>query len=115
MDSREQPQTNMPELSVSEISNALKRTVEDAFSFIRVRGELSGVKVAASGHMYGDLKDENAVLNLVCWRGTMSKLALKPEDGMEVICTGRISTYPGRSNYQMVVEGMELAGQGALL
>lgn len=107
--------SNLPEFSVSEISNALKRTVEDTFSYVRVRGELSGVKVAASGHMYADLKDDKSVLNVICWRGSMSKLSIKPEDGLEVICAGRLTTYPGRSNYQMVIESMELAGEGALL
>jgi exodeoxyribonuclease VII large subunit len=104
-----------PEYSVSEISHKLKRTVEEEFSFVRVRGEISRVTVAKSGHMYTSLKDDSAVLDAVCWKGTVSRLDIKPEEGMEVVCTGRLTTYPGRSNYQMIIETMELAGQGALL
>ncbi len=107
--------SNAPVLTVSEISRALKRTVEDAYSYVRVRGEISGFKRAASGHMYLALKDEEAVLDGVCWRGTAQRLGLQPEDGLEVICTGRLTTYPGRSKYQIVIEQMELAGEGALL
>ncbi|BDW94980.1 exodeoxyribonuclease 7 large subunit [Thalassospira tepidiphila] len=106
---------NSPEFSVSDLSNALKRTVEDAFSFVRVRGEISGFKRASSGHMYLALKDEQAVIDGVCWRGQASKLGLVPEDGMEVIVTGRLTTFPGRSKYQIVIESMEVAGEGALL
>ena len=104
---------NLPVLSISEISRALKRSVEDAFSRVRVRGEITGFKRAASGHLYFSLKDEDAVLDGVCWRGT--RLGMEPEDGMEVIASGRLSTYAPRSRYQMVVESMELAGEGALL
>ena len=106
---------NQPILSVSEISQNLKRTVEDNFSHVRVRGEISRLTLARSGHMYLTLKDENAVLDGVCWRGTVSRLAVSPEDGMEVIVTGRLSTYAGRSSYQIVIEQMEVAGEGALL
>ncbi|MGB0684246.1 MAG: exodeoxyribonuclease VII large subunit [Magnetovibrionaceae bacterium] len=106
---------NVPVFTVAELSQSLKRTVEDQFSFVRVRAEISGFKRAASGHLYFALKDEAAVLDGVCWKGTANRLGLRPEDGMEVIATGRLSTYPGRSKYQMVVEGMELAGEGALL
>jgi len=106
---------NLPVLSVSEISQALKSMVEDSFPHVRVRGEISGFKRAASGHLYFALKDEDAVLDSVCWRGTAGRLALAPEDGLEVIITGRLSTYPGRSRYQIVVDEMELAGEGALL
>ena len=106
---------NAAALSVSEISAALKRTVEDTFGFVRVRGELSGVKRAASGHMYLSLKDENARLDAVMWRGTAGRLNFQPEDGLEVIATGKLTTYPGRSNYQLVIERMEVAGEGALL
>jgi exodeoxyribonuclease VII large subunit len=108
-------QDNRPTFTVSEISASLKRTVEDAFGYVRVRGEISQPKVAASGHCYLRLKDEAAVLDGVIWRGTMSKLAVRPEEGMEVIATGRITTYPGRSSYQIVIEAVELAGVGALL
>jgi len=89
--------------------------VEDRFGFVRVRGELSGVKRAASGHLYLALKDENARLDAVMWRGTVQRLNFQPEDGLEVIATGKLTTYPGRSNYQLVVERMEVAGEGALL
>jgi len=106
---------NRPILSVSEISQSLKRTVEENFSHVRVRGEISRLTVARSGHMYLTLKDENAVLDGVCWRGSVSRLAVSPEDGMEVIVTGRLSTYAGRSSYQIVIEQMEVAGEGALL
>ena len=106
---------NAAALSVSEISAALKRTVEDQFGFVRVRGELSGVKRAASGHMYLALKDEHARLDAVMWRGTAGRLNFQPEDGLEVIATGKLTTYPGRSNYQLVIERMEVAGEGALL
>ncbi|HYD17557.1 MAG TPA: exodeoxyribonuclease VII large subunit [Patescibacteria group bacterium] len=104
-----------PEYTVSELSNKLKRVIEGEFSFVRVRGEISKVTVAKSGHMYSALKDENACLDAVCWKGTMAKLGIKPEEGMDVVCTGRLTTYPGRSNYQLIIETMELAGQGALL
>ena len=106
---------NLPEYTVSELSAALKRTIEQDFSYVRVRGEVSGFKRHGSGHCYLALKDAEAVLDAVCWRGTTIRLAVKPEDGMEVVCTGRLTTYPGRSKYQLVIESMELAGVGALL
>ena len=93
----------------------MKRTVEDRFGFVRVRGELSGVKRAASGHLYLALKDENARLDGVLWRGNAQRLNFQPEDGLEVIATGKLTTYPGRSNYQIVIDRMEIAGEGALL
>lgn len=107
--------SNVLEMSVSELANALKRTLEDNFGHIRIRGELIGVKVAASGHLYGDIKDENANINIICWRGTLSKLPIKPEDGMDVIVTGKVSSYPKSSRYQVIINSMELAGEGALL
>jgi len=106
---------NLPEFSVSELSQALKRVVEGNFERVRVRGEVSGFKRAASGHLYMALKDEEAVLDAVCWRGAAARLALAPEDGLEVIATGRLTTYPGRSKYQIVIDQLELAGEGALL
>lgn len=106
---------NIPEHSVSELSSALKRTVEDAYAYVKVRGEISGFKRAASGHMYLNLKDDKAVLASVCWKGTAGKLAFTPEDGLEVTCTGRITTYAGQSKYQLVIESMEPAGEGALM
>ncbi len=109
------PLPNLPEFSVTEISAALKRTVEDAFGFVRVRGEISGLKFHSSGHVYFDLKDDKAVLNAVLWRGTAQRLKVKPQAGLEVVCTGKISTYPGSSRYQIIVEQVELAGAGALM
>ncbi len=107
--------TNLPEYSVSEVSQAVKRTLESTFDRVRIRGEISGFKRAASGHLYMALKDDKAVLDGVCWRGVAGKLGLRPEDGMEVIVSGRITSYPGRSKYQIVIDAMELAGEGALL
>ena len=106
---------NSPALSVSELSGALKRTIETAFGQVRVRGEISGFKRHGSGHCYFTLKDENACIDAVVWRTNAAALAFRPEDGAEVIATGRLTTYPGRSKYQIVVERMELAGEGALL
>src|SRR5256714_5052947 len=109
------PGSNQPEYTVSELSQALKRSIEDGFSHVRVRGEISGFKRHGSGHCYFALKDADSVLDAVCWRMTAIRLALRPEDGMEVVCTGRLTTYPGRSKYQLVVDTIELAGKGALL
>lgn len=106
---------NLPEFSVSEISSLLKRTVEEAFPYVRIRGEVSRVNRHSSGHCYFDLKDERAVIASVIWRGSWNKLRVKPEQGLEVVCTGRVTTYPGQSKYQIVVEQMELAGLGALM
>ncbi|HUQ12675.1 MAG TPA: exodeoxyribonuclease VII large subunit [Novosphingobium sp.] len=106
---------NAEPLTVSEVSALLKRTVEDRFGFVRLRGELSGVKRAASGHLYCCLKDEGARLDGVMWRGNAQKLAFLAEDGIEVIASGKLTTYPGRSTYQIVIESMEIAGEGALL
>src|SRR5437868_3722075 len=106
---------NLPEYTVSELSLALKRSIEDGFSHVRVRGEISGFKRHGSGHCYFALKDAEAVIDAVCWRMTALRLGLRPEDGMEVVCNGRLTTYPGRSKYQLVVESIELAGIGALL
>ena len=89
--------------------------VEDRFGFVRIKGELTGVKRAASGHLYCGLKDENARIDGVMWRGNAQRLAFLPEDGIEVIATGKLTTYPGRSNYQIVIDRMEIAGEGALL
>ena len=106
---------NLPTYSVSEISQAIKRTLEGTFEWVRVRGEISGFKRAASGHLYMTLKDRDAVLDGVCWRGMAGRLSIAPEDGMEVIASGRVTSYAGRSKYQLVVEQLELAGEGALL
>ncbi|ANI77962.1 MULTISPECIES: exodeoxyribonuclease VII large subunit [Sphingobium] len=106
---------NAPPLSVSELSAILKRTVEDRFGYVRLRGEISGFKRAASGHLYLCLKDDNAVIDGVMWKGGAARLPFAPQDGVEVIATGKLTTYPGRSKYQIVIERMELAGEGALM
>ena len=106
---------NLPEFTVSELSAALKRNIETNFSYVRVRGEISGCKSHSSGHCYLTLKDEDANLDAVIWRSTVQRMTLKPADGMEVICAGRLTTYPSRSRYQLVIESVELAGRGALL
>jgi len=107
--------SNLPEYTVSELARALKRSIEENFAYVRVRGEISGFKRHASGHWYLSLKDAEAVIDAVCWRMTALRLGIKPEDGMEVLCTGRLTTFPGRSKYQLVIDSMELAGVGALL
>lgn len=109
------PGDNAPALSVSELSGALKRMVEDSFSHVRLRGEISGYKRAASGHVYLTLKDDRAVIDAVIWKGPAAQIPFRPEDGIEVIATGRLTTYPGRSKYQIVIDRLELAGEGALM
>jgi exodeoxyribonuclease VII large subunit len=111
----ETPGDNSAPFSVSELAQRLKRTVEDAFGFVRVRGEISGWKRAASGHCYLCLKDDKAVLDGVLWKATAASLPFRPEDGIEVVATGKLTTYPGRSRYQIVIDRLELAGQGALM
>jgi exodeoxyribonuclease VII large subunit len=107
--------SNLQEYTVSELSRALKRSIEENFALVRVRGEISGYKRHSSGHCYLCLKDSDAVLDAVCWRTTAIRLPIKPEDGMEVVCTGRLTTFPGRSKYQLIIDTIELAGVGALL
>lgn len=104
-----------PIYTVSEISTNLKRTIEDTYGIVRVRGEVSGLKRHTSGHTYFALKDEEAVLDAVSWRGSLKGSQVSLEEGLEIIATGRLTTYPGRSKYQMVVEQFEPTGQGALL
>ena len=111
----QQPAGNLHEFSVSELAGSLKRTVEDAFGHVRVRGELGRVVVAKSGHVYFDIKDDKAVIASIAWKGTAARFRFKPEEGLEVIIEGRLSTYPGRSQYQLIVESMEPAGAGALM
>ncbi|RDD62384.1 exodeoxyribonuclease VII large subunit [Ferruginivarius sediminum] len=106
---------NVPIFTVAEISQAVKRTVEGAFQRVRVRGEISRPSFPSSGHCYFRLKDENAVLDSVVWRGVLGRLKLRPEDGLEVIASGRLTTYAGKSSYQIIVDSLELAGEGALL
>jgi exodeoxyribonuclease VII large subunit len=112
---RQQTGHNLGEVSVSELAQAIKRTLEGSFDRVRVRGEISGFKRATSGHLYLMLKDENAAIKAVCWRTTALRLGMAPEDGMEVIVTGRLTSYAERSEYQLVIERIELAGVGALL
>ncbi|MDZ4382287.1 MAG: exodeoxyribonuclease VII large subunit [Parvibaculum sp.] len=107
---------NAHEFSVSEISFALKRTVEETFGHVRVRGEITGYRGPhSSGHCYFGLKDDKARIDAVVWRGAFGKLRFKPEEGMEVIATGKLTTYPGSSKYQIVIEHLEPAGVGALM
>src|ERR1700740_2457667 len=112
----DEPRVNIPELTVSELSAALKKTVEDNFGYVRVRGEVSGFRGPhSSGHAYFALKDESARIDAVIWKGTYGRMRIKPEEGLEVIATGRLTTYPGRSSYQIVIESLEPAGLGALM
>lgn len=107
---------NLPEWSVSELSAALKRTVEDAYGLVRVRGEISGFKGASpSGHCYFRLKDDRAVLEGVIWKGNYARMRVKPEEGLDVIVTGKLTTFPGSSKYQIVIDSLEPAGVGALM
>ncbi|MEK6542048.1 MAG: exodeoxyribonuclease VII large subunit, partial [Pseudomonadota bacterium] len=109
------PGDNAAPMSVGQLSAAIKRTLEQGFTHVRVRGEISGFKRAASGHIYFALKDADAKLDAVMWKGQAARIQFAAEDGLDVIATGRITTYPGRSNYQVIVDSMELAGEGALL
>jgi exodeoxyribonuclease VII large subunit len=107
---------NVAEFTVSELSAALKRTVEDAYGYVRVRGEISGYKGPhSSGHVYFAIKDESAKLDAVIWRGVFGRMRMKPAEGLEVVVTGKITTYPNRSSYQIIVETLEPAGLGALM
>jgi exodeoxyribonuclease VII large subunit len=108
-------QSNLPELTVSELAQAVKRTMETNFDRVRVRGELGRVLIAKSGHLYVDLKDADATISTVMWKSNVQMLAFKPEEGLEVVAEGRLSTYPGRSQYQLIAERMSPAGVGALL
>ena len=109
------PGDNAPAFSVSELSFALKRTLEDAYGFVRLRGEVSKVTHHSNGHIYLTLKDDKAAIDGVVWRGSVSRLIVKPEQGLEVIVTGKITTYPAGSRYQIVIDSLEPAGVGALL
>jgi exodeoxyribonuclease VII large subunit len=107
---------NSPEVTVSQLSAALKRTVEEAYGFVRVRGEISGYRGPhSSGHAYFALKDEGAKIDAVVWKGVFGRMRFKPQEGLEVVATGRLTTYPGRSSYQIVIETLEPAGVGALM
>ena len=109
------PRSNAPIQSVEELSQALKRTLEDVYGYVRVRGEVSGARTYASGHTWLTLKEGEAVLNAVCWKGAMARLSVRPENGMEVIASGRVTGWPNKSEYRLVIEALELAGEGALL
>src|SRR5687767_14874963 len=109
-------EANVTEFTVSELSAALKRTVEDSYGYVRVRGEISGYKGPhSSGHCYFSLKDEGAKIDAVIWRTAFARMRIKPEEGLEVVVTGRLTTYPNRSSYQIVVETLAPAGVGALM
>jgi exodeoxyribonuclease VII large subunit len=112
---REERAANVPEFTVSEISAAVKSAIERGFAFVRVKGELSGVKRHTSGHVYLDLKDQNAVLAGVIWKGSVRNLRVQPQNGLEVVATGRLTTFGGQSKYQIVIEQLQLAGVGALM
>jgi len=107
--------SNLAELTVSELSQSIKRSLEDTFGYVRVRGEVGRVSRPGSGHVYLDLKDDKAVLAAVIWKGTARALRFFPEQGMEVVVSGRITTFPGQSKYQIVIETLEPAGEGALM
>jgi exodeoxyribonuclease VII large subunit len=107
---------NAPEFSVSELSGALKRAIEDRFGYVRVRGEISGYRGPhSSGHVYFCLKDAGARLDAVIWKGVFGRMRIRPEEGLEVVVTGKITTFPGKSAYQIIVESLEPAGVGALM
>ena len=107
---------NVLEVTVSELAHAIKRTVEDTFGLVRLRGEISGFRGQhSSGHAYFTIKDEKAKIDAVIWKGVFGGLRFKPEEGMEVIATGRVTTYPGKSSYQIIIEALEPAGAGALM
>src|SRR4051812_35737255 len=106
---------NAKAYSVSELAFALKRTLENAYGFVRLRGELSKVTFHSNGHVYLSIKDEKACIDGVVWKGSVRGLGVRPEQGMEVIVTGKVTTYPAGSRYQIVIETMEPAGVGALL
>ena len=111
-----EPATNLVEYIVSELAFALKRTVEESYGLVRLRGEISGFKGQhSSGHCYFTLKDDKAAIEAVIWRSTYQRLKFKPEAGLEVIVKGRVTTYPDRSKYQIVIDELEPAGAGALM
>jgi exodeoxyribonuclease VII large subunit len=110
------PPTNLVEYTVSELAFALRRTVEEAYGLVRLRGEISGFKGQhSSGHCYFTLKDDKAAIEAVIWKSTFQRLKFKPEQGLEVVVRGRVTTYPGKSTYQIVIDELEPAGIGALM
>ena len=106
---------NTLELSVSELSDSIKNLIEDNFGYIRVKGEIGRVSKPASGHIYFDLKDKDSVISGIIWKGNASVLEIKPEEGLEVICSGKVTTYKGQSKYQIIIDNIEPAGLGALM
>ncbi|AZL57833.1 exodeoxyribonuclease VII large subunit [Tabrizicola piscis] len=109
------PQGNQPEYTVSELSGAVKRVIEGEFGLVRVRGEVGRVSRPASGHLYFDLKDDRSVIAAISWKGQVAKMQVRPEEGMEVVATGRMTTFPGQSKYQLIVDDVAPAGAGALM
>lgn len=114
-DSPTPPQGNQPEYTVSELSGAVKRVIEGEFGLVRVRGEVGRVSRPASGHLYFDLKDDRSVIAAISWKGQVARMQVRPEEGMEVVATGRMTTFPGQSKYQLIVEDVAPAGAGALM
>ena len=112
---RPAPPGNQPEYTVSELSGAVKRVIEGEFGLVRVRGEVGRVSRPASGHLYFDLKDDRSVIAAISWKGQVAKMQVRPEEGMEVVATGRMTTFPGQSKYQLIVEDVASAGAGALM
>ena len=106
---------NVPEFSVSELSGAVKRVIEGEFGRVRVRGEVGRVSRPASGHMYFDLKDDRSVVAAISWKGQVAKMQIHPEEGMEVVVSGHMTTFPGQSKYQLIVDDIAPAGAGALM
>src|SRR6516165_9174513 len=112
----DEPRANAPELTVTELSANLKRTVEETYSYVKVRGEISGYRGPhPSGHAYFSLKDEGARIDAIIWKMTFQRMRIRPEEGLEVVATGRLTTFPGRSTYQIVIETLAPAGVGALM
>ena len=109
------PPGNQPEYTVSELSGAVKRVIEGEFGLVRVRGEVGRVSRPASGHLYFDLKDDRSVIAAISWKGQVAKMQVRPEEGMEVVATGRMTTFPGQSKYQLIVDDVAPAGAGALM
>jgi exodeoxyribonuclease VII large subunit len=115
IDDTPEPRSNQPEFTVSELSGAVKRVIEGEFGLVRVRGEVGRVSRPASGHLYYDLKDDRSVIAAITWKGQASKMQVMPEEGMEVVATGRMTTFPGQSKYQLIIEDLAPAGAGALM
>ena len=101
--------------SVTEISSSIKKLVEESYSFVKIKGEISKPSFPSSGHIYFNLKDENAILSAVIWRYNLSKIKINLEEGLEIICSGKITTFSGQSKYQIIIDSIEISGEGALL